>query len=150
MGYSLVPIPFDPTILNVGGAMNASSGVFTAPQSGVYSFHLSGVGRYLPVTSSRFIVGPPNFSEMFIDLVLNGNQVGRSLTRTLSDRDSIHTFTLHSTLELNAGDQVWTTIYSSYHDAIIYDDVDHYTHFTGQLLQENVASLFNLTTISLS
>ena len=36
------PIPFDEEILNIGGAMNLTSGKFTAPRDGIYAFAFTG------------------------------------------------------------------------------------------------------------
>lgn len=123
---------FDSTVLNIGGAMNSSSGVFTAPRSGIYSFSFTGVGRYY----SR------DGAELMFALVVNGNEVGRAVTR--SRDDSFHTHSFHSTLELKTGDLLWTAILTS-NNAQFYDETHvRYNHFTGHLLLENVAKSLNL------
>ena len=122
-------IPFELTRLNIGGAMNASSGIFTAPRNGIYSFAFSGLG-WFPISSNR--------TYITLALELNGNQVGRTLTVT-NDDDSFYTLSLDSTLELKTGDRVWMRlVWASYNK--LYDDGDHYTHFVGHLLQEKVAN----------
>ena len=54
------PIPFELERLNVGGAMNLTSGKFTAPRS------------YFPASSSR----------LYLDVAayLNGNEIGRGVS----------------------------------------------------------------------
>ena len=57
-------IPFNIELLNVGGGMNISSGIFTAPKSGIYFFSFTGIknrpGTDLPVylyhNSNRVII----------------------------------------------------------------------------------------------
>lgn len=122
-------IPFEFMRLNIGGAMDASSGIFTAPRKGIYSFAFTGSGVY-PTSSS--------YDTLRIILVLNSNTVGFGITHTQDD-GSYHTISLHSTLELQEGDQVWISIHSTATGAYLYDDNGHFTHFTGHLLQENVA-----------
>ena len=39
-------IPFELDKVNIGGVMNSSSGVFTAPRNGRYFFSLSGVAKF--------------------------------------------------------------------------------------------------------
>ncbi len=55
---SHIPIPFDNEKQNVGGAMNLSSGIFSATRAGKYFFLFSGLAK-LPTSSG---------SELVIDL----------------------------------------------------------------------------------
>jgi hypothetical protein len=48
--------------------------------------------------------------------------------------------TLQSTLNLKSGDQVWMEIHWHSSGANLYDDSDHFTHFTGFMLQEEIAA----------
>lgn len=49
-----VPITYEIEELNVGGAMNIQSGIFTSPQNGKYYFSFSGLG-FIPTGSSSSI-----------------------------------------------------------------------------------------------
>ena len=108
--------------------MDATSGIFTAPRDGIYSFHFSGVAYY-PQSERR--------SDVVLSLFLNGYAVGSSDTDIgPSTHLSYHTHSLHSTLELKTGDQVWLSIGVLPTGGFLFDNTSHYTHFTGHLLQE--------------
>ena len=116
--------------------MDARSGVFTAPRSGIYPFAFSGIGRH-PTSA--------DMSILRIVLVVNGNEIAKTVTDTPDD-NSYYSLSLHTTLQLNAGDKVWLNIHSLGANGYLWDDSSAYpshTHFAGHLLQENVArSLF--------
>ena len=118
-----VAIPFEVTRLNAGNAMNAGSGIFTAPKPGIYFFSFSGVG------STKSYIGT--------ELYLNGNLIGTGWAETESNYDH-PTFTLQSTLQLNAGDQISLKLTSG-GNGYLDDNGSHYTHFTGWLLQEDLS-----------
>ena len=114
-------ITFDNARLNVGGAMNINTGIFTAPRAGVYFFLFSGIKD-------------DTNQLMSIDLQVNGARIalawadGRNAPMSLAA-------TIHSTLTLNSGDQVRLTIGSGG----LYDDgFNYYTSYSGWLLEENV------------
>ena len=117
-----VPITFEVTRLNVGNTMNAKSGIFTAPRTGIYFFSFSGKG------SESSYIHP--------QLYLNDNLIGSGDGST-SDH-MIPTFSLQSTLQLNAGDLVSLKLRSD-GTGYLFDDGQHYTHFTGWLLQEDLS-----------
>jgi hypothetical protein len=49
--------------------------------------------------------------------------------------------TLQSTLNLKKGDRLWLQIwYSDVSSSYLFDDIDHHTHFTGFLLEEEIAA----------
>lgn len=117
--------------LNVGNAMDLSSGTFTAPRSGVYSFSFSGVAR-LSVTK---------FTGYYkVALVHNGNVVGHGRGHFDSgNTPDYQTLSFHSTLHLNAGDQVWIQNDDIRALAKLQDGGgEYYTHFTGVLLEEDL------------
>ncbi len=116
MSNTNVPIPFEIERLNVGGAMNLTSGTFTAPRKGTYFFSFSGIS---------------GGADLNIFLNVNGSGLGMGHTSTPFD-----TLTQQSTLHLNAGDKVWV---QSAKAGYLHDNGNHYTHFTGWLLQEDFA-----------
>ena len=76
--------------------------------------------------------------------MLNDSEVGRGFTVTQDD-SSTHTISLNSVLELKTGDQVWISIAQIEGAAQLHETSFHYTHYTGYLLHENMASSFNIT-----
>ncbi len=124
------PIPFETERLNIGKAMNLSSGIFTAPRTGKYFFSFSGIKKSLS-TNSNYIK---------LALLLNGGWVGKALSY---NNDNYETYSLQAALNLQAGDQIWVII-DDMTGAFLYDDGQHFTHFTGWLLQEDISKSLNM------
>lgn len=121
------PIPFEIAMANVGDAMNSTSGIFTAPQNGRYFFSFTGLAQF-PFTSSYKL-------RLSVGLYLNGYLNGRSwVANKASDQHS--PFTLESTQNLMAGDKVWLQITDISDGVYLYDNSNHFSHFTGWLLLE--------------
>ena len=116
-----VPIPFELTRLNVGNAMNAKTGIFMAPKPGIYFFSFSGIGAF--------------DSYICPQLYLNNNLIASGYGDSRTGKH-YSTFTVQSTLQLNARDQVSLKLNSG-SDGDLIDNGSHYTHFTGWLLQED-------------
>ena len=119
-------ITWDVERTNVGGAMDLTSGVFTAPQSGVYFFSFSAVSHYPP----NSYTGTNEFS-----LKLNGNEIGRtqSYVDLYNTNEFKGTSSLQSTLILKSRDVVWIEqVVATY--TYLSDSNEHYTHFTGWLM----------------
>jgi hypothetical protein len=120
--------------VNEGNAMDLTSGKFTAPRPGIYFFSFTGVA-YLSSLSSRV--------DFDSNLYLNGNQIGRShVVEGNPPVNQLNPFTLQSTLNLKNGDQVWVTIwYTSSSSSSLFDSSNvHFTHFTGFMLEEEIAA----------
>jgi len=121
---SSVNITFQLERLNVGRAMNLTTGVFTAPVFGTYFFSFSAIkGR-----NSQF------GTEMY--LYHNNAVIG-----TAFGSPSVHsTLSLHAVLELKEGDKVY--LVKGVGDDIMalkyHDPVKRTTHFSGWLLQEGI------------
>jgi hypothetical protein len=127
------PIPFEIEKLNIGGAMNLSSGIFTAPRPGTYFFSFIGGAWFAPSSTSLLPLG--------VGLFLNGTQVGLGYvqehnTATYGQR---HPISVQSTLHLKAGDEISLRI--TYIDAksLLGDSSNHHNHFTGWLVKEDIA-----------
>ena len=123
------PIPFDVEILNVGGAMNLTSGKFTAPRDGFFSFSFTG-SAYIPKSSS--------YVYLHVLMYLNGKVIGKGWADEAGTAYQNETFSFQSTLEVKKGDEIWLEIDDMSTGASLYGD--RYTHFSGSLLEENMAS----------
>ena len=126
-----IPIPFDVERLNVGGAMNLTSGKFTAPLNEIYAFSFTG-RMNLPGSSSGVY--------FFVDMYLNGNQISAGRADHCGANGQSDTFSFHSTLNLQNEDQIWLEI--SQMSTGTYLTGALYTQFSGYLLEENILQSF--------
>ncbi len=110
--------------------MNLTSGVFTAPTTGTYFFSSSGISNILKAGGS-----------VRVALLLNGLTVGAGFAFS---NDAYETYSLQSTLNLEAGDKVSLAL-TNLNSATLYDEPIHFTHFTGWLLQEDIYQSLNMT-----
>ena len=104
-------------VVNIGGALDLKTGVFTAPVPGVYFFSFDAYS---------------NSHEGRVHLQKNGVNVGQSYDYN----HGYHSQQLHlaSILQLDAGDEIRVHL----HTGQIYEDGNgHYTHFTGMLLSDD-------------
>lgn len=114
-------IPFQLALLNEGGAMDLSNGIFTAPVSGIYHFEFSGVKD-------------PSTSYMFIYIQVNGNNIGVAYTDTsVGDYDSV---SLTASIRLNKDD--WVNLFNAGASGGLYEYRGFSTHFTGWLVEEDL------------
>ncbi len=114
------PITFENELLNVGNAMNISSGIFTAPRSGRYFFTLSGIKDGAA-------------TGIYISLRLNGAHAGQAYG---SYGGVYYTYSMQTTLNMQVGDQVSLVVT----DGALHDNsiTSYFTNFSGWLLEEDV------------
>jgi len=113
------PIPFEVTRLNVGNAMNIGTGVFKAPKAGTYSFAFSGIKSNTSIRT-------------YMELRLNGSKIGTSF---LGEAGLFYTSSLNANLKLKIGDEITLVLIAG----VLFDTTDdHYTYFTGTLLEEDL------------
>ena len=124
-----VAIPFEIVRLNIGGAFDLSSGIFTAPRSGTYFFSFIGFPVFLESSS---------IVQIIVGLFLNGNQigVGESQQQANSLTAENEQFSLQSTLNLKAGDKIWLEIIRTSGAGEFLFDAGGWNHFSGWLLEE--------------
>ena len=117
-------IPFQSARLNEGDAFNLTSGVFTVPINGIYIFQFSALKESTAHT-------------LAIRLQVNGENVGSAYTsKSISEpkvKGTEESISLSASLRLAAGDKVNLRNYGA-----LYDDHNHYTHFIGWLVEEDL------------
>lgn len=114
-------ITFQLEVLNIGNAMNLSSGIFTAPVGGIYHFEFCG-------TKDN------SETQLVIFMEVNGAHVGAAQTSGLKPMSL--NINLAVSLRLKLGDRV--NLYKS--SGILFDSNSHFTHFSGWLVEEDLVS----------
>lgn len=122
------PVIFGFENLNVGGAMNLTSGIFTAPRTGKYFFSLNGAAAIKCCDGSQ---------QQYLQIVLYANATVLHGVKADEWTDSDHyeePLTIQVTVHLQAGDQVWVQISSRSEGA----SLDFLSLFTGWLVEEDI------------
>lgn len=125
-------ISFNSALVNIGNAMNLKSGIFTAPRPGTYFFSFTGLASF-PSSSSTGVY-------LEIDLYLNTSTIGSSRVEEANTvNQQWSPLIIQSTVTLKSGDRVSLKLVDkSPGDVRLYDDKNHFTHFTGWMLEEDI------------
>lgn len=108
--------------------MNEATGIFTAPSAGRYFFSASGVARFPSSTSNV---------HLWINLMKNGVKVAYGLGDEASTSGEHETFSLQSTLNLQARDEIWLQISQLSPGVELHGN--NYTYFNGFLIEEDIS-----------
>ena len=119
LNYDYVPV-------NVGGAMNGESGIFTASQKGTHFFIFSGYAVY---TESRT-------ASLTIELMAANRPIGHTTFNVNKDDHNGDSVAIQSIVDLNVGDQVYVTITGVNEAKLIDSSYNHFTHLSGGLLRQ--------------
>jgi len=121
-------IPYELARLNLGEAMDLSSGIFTAPVAGIYHFEFSAVkSPSFPLSSYS--------SALVIYLQVNGVNVGIAATSPGST-GSYDSLSSSASLQLEANDTV--NLFNANGGSLYDEPTSHWTHFSGWLVEEDL------------
>ncbi len=110
--------------------MNETTWIFTAPRPGQYFFSASGIA-FLPSSTSRVF--------LFMRLMKNGNPMSGGRADETNTPGEYETFSLQSTLSLQAGDQIWLEIADISPGVTLHNSLNGYTNFNGYLIEEDIS-----------
>ena len=127
------PINFQVEMLNIGGAMNLTSGRFTAPRNGIYYFAFNGMAEFTSFDNSYIRIG---LSTSY-NVVLGTAYVSGSIA-DIGDRKYSNP-SIEVTTYLRAGDQVFLNIEVNWYARLYEGGYNtYYNQFSGWQLQEDL------------
>ena len=113
--------------------MDLTTGKFTASRPVMYFFSFTGLAGF-PASSSYRVY-------LEVGLYLNGNYIGAGYVEESNNvANQWSPLTIQSTLSLKKGDQVWAQITWIATGTYLLDTSNHYTHFTGFMLEEEIVA----------
>ena len=114
--------------------MNLTSGKFTAPRDGIYFFSFIGSVGFSSLSKA---------ADLTVTMYLNGKLIGSGETVEVPTGAQYESLSVQSTLNLQAGDQIWLQISTATPETFLDENPDHYNHFSGWLLDENISQSLN-------
>lgn len=139
--------PLNFNVLNIGSAWDIIFHRFEAPVKGRYFFAVSGTaGCRSGALTCKCIVSLKKKTTAGLDPSTVGSGLGEvDMERRDKTSTDSETFSIQSTLDLNKGDKIWLEVeFTSSPVASLYEDLRHFTHFTGILLQEDIVDSLEL------
>ena len=112
-----VPMPFEIKKLNVGNAMDMTTGIFTAPKAGIYYFAYNGIKDAYAAATDLY-------------LQLNGNNT--AVAHATHNQGGM-AMAVHATLKLQAGDKISLVL----SQGVVHDFFNNFSSFVGWLLEEH-------------
>jgi len=110
-------MPFEIMKLNVGNAMNMTTGIFTAPKAGIYYFAYNGIKDAYAAATDLY-------------LQLNGNKTAIAHATNTGGGMAM---SVHATLKLQAGDKISLVLAQG----VVHDFSNNFSNFVGWLLEEH-------------
>ena len=108
-------------MMNVGNALNLTSGRFSPPKAGIYQFAYSGIAKNFKFANLAY-------------LVLNG---GHQAVGHGSAESGWRVLTFDAPLKLEVGDRV-VLLHARYNGGYLLGNGDHFNGFTGHLVEESL------------
>ncbi|XP_046645618.1 uncharacterized protein LOC124336056 isoform X4 [Daphnia pulicaria] len=126
------PITYNLARVNEGNAMDLPSGIFTAPRQGTYYFAFTALAKFSASSS---------LLQFKVFQYLNGGRIGTGyVSESNTDVIQFSQMSYPSTLSLVKGDQVWMEIGLLSPQVSLFDDIYHFTHYTGFMLEEEIVA----------